>query len=167
MAAPHPPITWEVLVDEARAAADARGVTPSEWITERRAHREALLGLRQLTDEWQAEHGAFTADEIDRAEAELDAAGVGDRRKDPAAIHEDELVDEITRAAASAGMSEPEWLDKQIEDRIAILSGLRHVAEWEAEHGTITEEELAAADARLDAAGIIDRRAAPAGGDRR
>jgi hypothetical protein len=35
---------------------------------------------------------------------------------------------------------------------LAIEDGLAAVAEWEAEHGPLTAEELAAADAVLDAA---------------
>jgi hypothetical protein len=40
---------------------------------------------------------------------------------------------------------------------LAIEDGLAAVAEWEAEHGAFTAEEIAAADAILDAA----RRPAP------
>ena len=40
------------------------------------------------------------------------------------------------------------------DNHAAIEAGLAAVAEWEAEHGPLSAEELAAADAVLDAAGV-------------
>ncbi|HEY9182838.1 MAG TPA: hypothetical protein VIQ99_06545 [Gammaproteobacteria bacterium] len=58
-------------------------------------------------------------------------------------------------AAASAerhGLSLSAWLNRAAEKALAIEDGLAAVAEWEAEHGAFTAEEIAAADAVLDAA---------------
>jgi hypothetical protein len=58
-------------------------------------------------------------------------------------------------AAASAerhGLSLSAWLNRAAEKALAIEDGLAAVAEWEAEHGAFTAEEIAAADAILDAA---------------
>jgi len=45
-----------------------------------------------------------------------------------------------------------------LENYLRIQDGLAGVAEWEAEHGPLTEEELAEADAILDAHGVGIRR---------
>ncbi|MGH2853312.1 MAG: hypothetical protein ACRDLF_03860 [Solirubrobacteraceae bacterium] len=42
--------------------------------------------------------------------------------------------------------------------KLSISLGLAGVAEWEAEHGPLSAEDLAEADAVLDAAGIGRRR---------
>ena len=58
-------------------------------------------------------------------------------------------------AAASAerhGLSLSAWLNRAAENALAIEDGLAAVAEWEAEHGMLTPEELARADATLDRA---------------
>ena len=72
-------------------------------------------------------------------------------------------LDERVAAAAAAsaerhGLSLSAWLNRAAENSLAIEDGLAAVAEWEAEHGAFTGEEIAAADAVLDAA----RKAAPA-----
>ena len=57
------------------------------------------------------------------------------------------------RAAASAarhGLSLSAWLNRAAEHALAIEDGLAAVAEWEAEHGALTPEELKAADAVLE-----------------
>lgn len=61
-------------------------------------------------------------------------------------------------AAKRRGMSLSAWLNGVADEALAhaasIEKGLQGVAEWEAENGPITAEELAKADAILDAAGI-------------
>ncbi len=63
---------------------------------------------------------------------------------------------EVARAAAESaergGLSLSAWLDRAAREALAIEDGLRAVAEWEARHGALTTEELAAADAVLDRA---------------
>lgn len=66
-------------------------------------------------------------------------------------------LDERVAAAAAAsaerhGLSLSAWLNRAAEKALAIEDGLAAVAEWEAEHGAFTAEEIAAADAILDAA---------------
>ncbi len=57
-------------------------------------------------------------------------------------------------AAASAaerrGLSLSAWLNEAAEHALAVEAGLRAVAEWEAEHGALTEGELAQADKFLN-----------------
>jgi predicted transcriptional regulator len=48
------------------------------------------------------------------------------------------------------------FITEALENLISIREGLRGVRAWEREHGALTAEELAEADALLDA---IDRRA--------
>ncbi|MGH8907028.1 MAG: hypothetical protein ACRD0K_11035 [Egibacteraceae bacterium] len=65
-----------------------------------------------------------------------------------------------TAAAASAqrlGLSLSAWLNDAAAQALAIEDGLAAVAEWEAEHGALTEQELAAADALLDKAEQVRR----------
>jgi hypothetical protein len=70
----------------------------------------------------------------------------------------DERVAEAAAASAERhGLSLSAWLNRAAANALAIEDGLAAVAEWEAEHGAFTAEEIAAADAILDAA----RRPAP------
>jgi hypothetical protein len=66
------------------------------------------------------------------------------------------------RAAEHRGMSLSAWLnnaaERALEAEASIEAGLAGVAEWEAEAGPLSEEDLAAASAVLDAAGIGRRR---------
>lgn len=74
----------------------------------------------------------------------------------------DEGVAEAEAEAAAAserhGLSLSAWLNRAAQNALAVEQGLAAVAEWEAEHGAFTAEEIAAADAVLDAA----RKAVPA-----
>jgi hypothetical protein len=70
----------------------------------------------------------------------------------------DERVAEAAAASAERhGLSLSAWLNRAAANALAIEDGLAAVAEWEPEHGAFTAEEIAAADAILDAA----RRPAP------
>jgi hypothetical protein len=55
----------DALLAEARAAAEAHGTTLSSWLAEAAADRLRLTALRELVDEWEAEHGAITTSELD------------------------------------------------------------------------------------------------------
>ena len=63
---------------------------------------------------------------------------------------EDAIADEVTRAAERAGVSVSAWLNHAAANELAIEAGLDAVREWEANHGELTTEELAAADTLLD-----------------
>lgn len=52
--------------------------------------------------------------------------------------------------AEAEGLSLSAWINRTAERALKISEGLAAVAEWEAEHGMPTEEEIAAADAELD-----------------
>jgi hypothetical protein len=62
------------------------------------------------------------------------------------------------KSAERRGMSLSAWLNEvsesALETEVGIAEGLAGVAEWEAENGPISAEELAKANAVLDAAGI-------------
>jgi hypothetical protein len=63
-------------------------------------------------------------------------------------------LDESVAAAAAAsaerrGLSLSAWLNEAASNALAIEDGLAAVAAWEAEHGPLTAEELATADAIL------------------
>lgn len=67
----------------------------------------------------------------------------------------EEPVAEAAKAAAERrGVSLSAWLNEASRKALAIEDGLVAVAEWEAEHGALTPQELAAADAVLDDLGI-------------
>ncbi len=57
-------------------------------------------------------------------------------------------------AATRRGMSLSAWLSEASRHALVIDDGLAAVSEWESEMGSLSPEELAAADASLDAAGI-------------
>ena len=56
----------------------------------------------------------------------------------------------VEAAAQAAGQSVSAWLADLIERHFRIEWGLAGVAEWEAEHGVITDEEMAAERARRE-----------------
>ena len=62
------------------------------------------------------------------------------------------------QVAERRGMSLSAWLndvaERALETEVSIEEGLAAIAEFEAESGPITAEELAEADAILDAAGV-------------
>lgn len=64
------------------------------------------------------------------------------------------LDDRVAQAAATSaerqGLSLSAWLNRAAENALSIEDGLAAVAEWEAEHGQLTERELADADAVLN-----------------
>lgn len=66
------------------------------------------------------------------------------------------LDDDVAAAAATSaerrGLSLSAWINDAAARALAIEDGLAAVAEWEAEHGPLVDEELAAADAVLEAA---------------
>jgi predicted transcriptional regulator len=63
---------------------------------------------------------------------------------------DDEVAAQVVQAAERAGMSVSAWLNHAAENKLAIEAGLDAVREWEADHGELTAEELAAADRLLD-----------------
>ncbi|HZD52197.1 MAG TPA: hypothetical protein VE175_04065 [Woeseiaceae bacterium] len=70
----------------------------------------------------------------------------------------DEQVAEAAAASAERhGLSLSAWLNRAAENALAIDDGLGAVAEWEAEHGALSAEELRAAAAVLDGVGEIAR----------
>jgi hypothetical protein len=54
-------------------------------------------------------------------------------------------------------MSLSAWLNEASRAALAVEGGLAAVAEWEAEQGRLSSDELAAADELLAAAAVIDR----------
>jgi hypothetical protein len=58
------------------------------------------------------------------------------------------------QSAQRQGISLSAWLNEASRNALAIEDGLAAVAEWEAEHGPLSEQDLAAADAVLDAARV-------------
>lgn len=66
---------------------------------------------------------------------------------------------QVAHAAERHGLSVSAWLNQAAENALAIEAGLEAVREWEVEHGALTEDELAAADAILDRLDVAERRA--------
>ncbi len=66
------------------------------------------------------------------------------------------LDDRVAHAAAASaerqGLSLSAWLNRAAENALSVEDGLAAVADWEAEHGPLTDAELADADAVLAAA---------------
>ena len=55
----------------------------------------------------------------------------------------------IVAAAAADGTSVSAWMTDAARQALIVRAGLAGVAEWEAQHGTFTAEELDAARRRL------------------
>jgi hypothetical protein len=75
---------------------------------------------------------------------------------------DEQVLSAARQAAERRSMSLSAWLndvsERALETEASLEDGLAAVAEWEAESGPITPEELAEADAILDAAGVGRRR---------
>jgi hypothetical protein len=56
----------------------------------------------------------------------------------------------ILSAVAAEGSSVSAWITAAARQALRVREGLAAVAEWEAEHGALTEDELAAARQRLE-----------------
>ncbi len=62
------------LGDAVRGAARHRGSSLSSWLAEAAAAKLRAEALTDYLDEWEAEHGPLTADELASAAAELDVS---------------------------------------------------------------------------------------------
>ncbi len=62
----------------------------------------------------------------------------------------DGVAEAAARAAQRAGVSLSAWLNRAAENALAVEDGLAAVRDWEADHGALTADELAAADRLLD-----------------
>lgn len=65
---------------------------------------------------------------------------------------DEDIADEAALAAKRHGVSLSKWLNAAAERGLIIERGRAAVAEWVAEHGAFTEDELAWADSVLDRA---------------
>ena len=63
---------------------------------------------------------------------------------------EDDIAEAASRAAERAGLSLSAWMNHAAENELAIEAGLDAVRAWEADHGELTDAELAKADQLLD-----------------
>lgn len=72
---------------------------------------------------------------------------------------DDAVAAQVVLAAERAGVSVSAWLNHAATNQLSLESGLDAVREWEAEHGELTPEELAAADSLLDRVTATARRA--------
>jgi hypothetical protein len=60
-----------------------------------------------------------------------------------------DVHERVLTAAAQQGVSVSAWMTAAARRSLLVEDGLRAVEEWEREHGAFTEDELAAAQARL------------------
>ncbi|MGH9109879.1 MAG: hypothetical protein ACRDY3_10540 [Acidimicrobiales bacterium] len=63
-----------VLLADARADAEAEGLTLSTWLADAVADRLRLKALRRLVGEWEAEHGVVSPAELDALEDKVAGA---------------------------------------------------------------------------------------------
>jgi hypothetical protein len=66
---------------------------------------------------------------------------------------------QVVAAAAAEGVSVSAWMTEAARRALKLREGLAAVAEWEAEHGALTHEELEAARQRADVNGLEQRSA--------
>ncbi|BAK36397.1 hypothetical protein MLP_33830 [Microlunatus phosphovorus NM-1] len=62
---------------------------------------------------------------------------------------------QVETAAAEDGVSVSAWMTEAARRALRIRDGLAAVAEWEREHGELTDEEMAAARARIAGASTL------------
>ena len=60
-----------------------------------------------------------------------------------------DVHDQVLEAAAAEGLSVSAWMTNAARRALLIRDGLTAVAEWEAEHGALSDAELAAARGRV------------------
>jgi hypothetical protein len=60
-----------------------------------------------------------------------------------------ETARQAEASAKREGASLSSWLNQAAAERLRREAGLAAIAEWEAEHGALTKQELAAADRRV------------------
>ena len=60
-----------------------------------------------------------------------------------------DVHDRVLAAAAAEGVSVSAWMTTAARRALLIRDGLAAVAEWEADHGPLTDAELAAARGRV------------------
>lgn len=60
-----------------------------------------------------------------------------------------EVHTQMLAAAAAEGMSVSAWMTKAARRALLVRDGLAAVAEWEAEHGPLSDAEMAAARQRV------------------
>jgi hypothetical protein len=70
-----------------------------------------------------------------------------------------EVYAQVIAAAEAEGVSVSAWMTAAARRELRLRDGLAGVAEWEAEHGSLTGEELAAARRRVGR-GRAERRSA-------
>lgn len=66
-----------------------------------------------------------------------------------------DLIEAIASAAETRGQSLSSWFKEAADDRLRIERGLAAVAEWEREHGPLSDNDRAQAKASLDK--LLDR----------
>jgi hypothetical protein len=71
---------------------------------------------------------------------------------------EEPVAQAARQSAERRGISMSAWLNEASRDALRIDEGKAGVAEWEAEFGPLSAEELAAADAVLSAHGVGHRK---------
>jgi hypothetical protein len=59
------------LGDAVRAAAERSGTGISRWLADAAAAKLRAEALAEFLDEWESEHGAFTAEELAKASRDL------------------------------------------------------------------------------------------------
>ncbi len=62
-----------------------------------------------------------------------------------------DVHDRVLDAAAAEGLSVSAWMTSAARRALLVRDGLAAVADWEAEHGSLTEAELSAAHSRVAA----------------
>lgn len=62
-----------------------------------------------------------------------------------------DVHEQLIEAAAAEGLSVSAWMTNAARRALLVRDGLAAVADWEAEHGALTEAELSAAHRRVAA----------------
>jgi hypothetical protein len=170
------------LAEAIKESAERQGLSFDDWIVaaaelkfrsddetaifEEAEHKRRMAGLREYMDEYQAEFGAFTEEEMaetrrERLEAhrraeeywarkEADAPGIGEAARE-AAAREGKSFDNWLATAVELKLRTDEDAEnlKRAEHERRMRGLGEFLDEWEAEHGAFTDEEMARASREL------------------
>ena len=152
----------EAVAAEAARAARQHGVSLSAWLNAA-AERGLLVEKRRdaIAERWAGD--AFFEDPVLWAESVLQRptsrfrAPCAPKKRKLSASLDEVVAADVALVAKQHGVSLSAWLNAAAERELTIERGRAGVAEWEAEHGPFTDEEIAWAESVLQRAGVAIR----------
>ena len=149
----------EAVAAKAAETAERQGVSLSAWLNSA-AERGLLVEKRRdaIAERWAGdalfEDPLLWAESVLKRPASRSRAACAVSKKKSSVSLDEAVAAEVALVAERYGVSRSEWLNAAAERQLTIERGLAAVAEWKAEHGPFSEEEIAWADSVLARAGV-------------